>query len=64
MLNSDEGHDQCNDLVISADCETHRIEVAGQLKDLLAINAVVMTLSVVFVQTKIVLEQLAAEFAV
>jgi len=41
-----------------------RIEVAGQLKDLLAINAVVMTLSVVFVQTKIVLEQLAAEFAV
>jgi len=41
-----------------------RIEVAGRLKDRLAVDAVVMTLSVVSVQTKIVLEQLAAWSAV
>ena len=42
--------------------KTHRIKVANRLEDLLTIDAVVMRLSVVFVQTIVVLENLATWF--
>jgi hypothetical protein len=61
MLTRASGSNRLSDILVWY--KTHRIKVASRQEDPLALDAVVMRLSVVFMQTKVVLENLAAWLA-